>query len=42
MVVAAAGFTVYRMVPEQAFLGGGIIQRVLNEIHFGIARLLFK
>lgn len=41
-LLAMTGFTLRQMVPEQASFRGGLIERVLNEFHFALARFLFS
>ncbi|MGO8734230.1 MAG: class I SAM-dependent methyltransferase [Terriglobia bacterium] len=42
LLLQAAGFRVTKIIPEQASLGRGGMVRSLNELHFALARLLFR
>jgi SAM-dependent methyltransferase len=41
-VLERAGFGVIKTMPEQASLGGGRVRHLLNDVHFGLARLIFR
>ena len=41
-MVKRVGLELIEMVPEQASLGRGSLWRVLNDLHFALARLLFR
>ncbi len=42
LLLESVGFQVIKMIPEQASLGRGGFLRTLNNLHFALARLLFR
>jgi SAM-dependent methyltransferase len=42
LLLTSVGFRVIKVIPEQASLGRGEFLRILNDLHFALARLLFK
>lgn len=42
LLLKSVGFRMIGMIPEQASLGRGGLLRMLNDLHFALARLLFR
>jgi SAM-dependent methyltransferase len=42
LLLTSVGFRVVKAIPEQASLGRRGVARTLNDLHFALARLLFK